>query len=81
MKEHEMGVFSAHQMGTCRMSTSPAGGVVDSSGETWECNDLFLMDTSAFPTASGANPMLTVLAISHMLSLRLVERLNNEDEG
>jgi len=80
MKEHEMGVYVAHQMGSCRMSTSP-GGVVDSSGETWECNDLFLMDTSAFPTASGANPMLTVLAISHMLSLRLVERLNNEDEG
>jgi choline dehydrogenase-like flavoprotein len=61
------------------MSTSADGGVVDESGEAWECNDLILVDTSVFPTASGANPMLTTLAISHMLSTRLVSRLKQND--
>jgi choline dehydrogenase-like flavoprotein len=79
MKEHEMTIFTAHQMGSCCMSTSADGGVVDESGEAWECNDLILVDTSVFPTASGANPMLTTLAISHMLSTRLVSRLKQND--
>ena len=79
MKEHEVGVFAAHQMGSCRMSTSPSRGVVDESGEVWECSSLYLVDTSVFPTASGANPMLTVLSTSHMLSTRLVARLKKTD--
>lgn len=71
MKDHEIGLFSAHQMGTCRMSASPLSGAVDPNGETWECDDLFVMDASVFPTASGSNPMVTVLTIAHMLSNRL----------
>jgi GMC oxidoreductase len=71
MKDHEVGVFSAHQMGTCRMTSSPSTGAVDPNGETWECDDLFVMDTSLFPTASGSNPMVTVLTLSYLLSTRL----------
>ena len=79
MTEHEIGVFSAHQMSTCRMSASPASGVVDANGETWECDNLMVFDASIFPTASGANPMVTTLAVSHMLCTRLAERLHFED--
>jgi len=79
IQEHKIGVFSAHQMSTCRMSTSPDSGVVDENGETWECDNLMVFDASVFPTASGANPMLTTLTISHMLSTRLVLRLQVED--
>ena len=79
METHKIGIFSAHQMSSCRMSASPDSGVVDENGETWECDDLFVMDASAFPTASGANPMLTTLALSHMLSTRLALRLKAED--
>jgi long-chain-alcohol oxidase len=71
IKKHELSMFSAHQMGTCRMSNDPANGVVDSSGETWDCDDLYVMDTSLFPTASGSNPMVTAMTISYMLSTRL----------
>lgn len=80
IQEHKMGVFSAHQMSTCRMSASPDAGVVDENGESWECDNLLIMDASVFPTASGANPMLTTLAISHMLSTRLAMRLQLEDD-
>jgi hypothetical protein len=80
MKDHENGFFSAHQMGTCRMSASSKDGVVDPNGETWECDDLFVMDSSVFPTASGSNPMVTVLTIAHMLSTRLCVFLRLEDK-
>jgi choline dehydrogenase-like flavoprotein len=81
MEKHKIGVFSAHQMSTCRMSTSHEDGVVDENGESWECDDLLIMDASIFPTASGANPMLTALSLSHMLSTRLVERLKMKEKG
>ena len=84
MREHEIGVFSAHQMGTCRMSASPHSGVVDENAECWECDNLWVMDASIFPTASGANPMLTTLTLSHMMSTRLAMRLkfeNNQGAG
>lgn len=74
---HDFGVFSAHQMGTCRMSVNPSRGVVDQNGETWDCEDLYVMDASTFPTASGANPMMTVLSISHMLSTRLASKFGS----
>jgi choline dehydrogenase-like flavoprotein len=79
MREHEIGVFSAHQMGTCRMSASPDSGVVDENAECWECDNLYVMDASIFPTASGANPMLTTLTLSHMMSTRLAMLLKFED--
>lgn len=71
MIDHEIGLFSAHQMGSCRMGISPLSGAVDPNGETWECDDLFVMDTSIFPTSSGSNPMVTALTLSYMLSNRL----------
>jgi hypothetical protein len=80
MKDHEVGLFSAHQMGTCRMSALPQDGVVDPNGETWECDDLFVMDSSVFPTASGSNPMVTVLTIAHMLSTRLCLLLKLQEQ-
>jgi long-chain-alcohol oxidase len=79
LQEHETSFMNAHQMGSCRMSDSPQTGAVDSNGEAWDCDDLYVVDTSIFPTASGANPMLTVLTLSHMLSTRLAARLRHED--
>ena len=81
MRDHEIGFFSAHQMGTCRMSKSSKDGVVDANGETWECDDLFVMDSSVFPTASGSNPMVTVLTVAHLLSTRLCTLLKLQDSG
>ena len=56
-------LFSAHQMGTCRM-----GGRKDypvkPDGETREVRNLFVADASLFPSASGANPMLSIQALA-----------------
>lgn len=79
IKPHEVGLFSAHQMGTARLSVSPKNGALSEDGELWDCEDLYICDASTFPTASGANPMCTTLTIAHMLSKRLANRLLFED--
>ena len=51
------------------------------SGELYECENLFVADASVFPTALGINPMITVVAMAHMISENIVERLQEIDEG
>ncbi|KAL3702519.1 hypothetical protein R1sor_020541 [Riccia sorocarpa] len=68
-------VCSAHQMSTCRMGTDPQTSVVDSSGETWEAEGLFIADASVFPTASGVNPMITVQSIAYCTAHAILKTL------
>lgn len=70
-----VGLFSAHQMGTCRMGADALSSVVDVDGEVWDADALYVIDASIFPTASGANPMVTTLAIAHLLASRLAATL------
>jgi choline dehydrogenase-like flavoprotein len=60
-----MALFSAHQMGTCRMGTDPAGSVADPRGELHDTPGVWIGDGSAFPTPSGTNPMITIMALAH----------------
>ncbi|MFN0035743.1 MAG: GMC family oxidoreductase N-terminal domain-containing protein [Saprospiraceae bacterium] len=56
-------LFSAHQMGTCRMGGN-RDYPVQPNGETREARNLFVADGSLFPSASGANPMLSIQALA-----------------
>jgi hypothetical protein len=58
-------LFSAHQMGTCRMGADPRTAVCDAGGEVFGVRGLFIADASAFPASSGVNPMITVMALAH----------------
>ena len=58
-------LFSAHQMGTCRMGTDPHTSVANPWGELHQVNGVWIGDGSAFPTASGTNPMITIMALAH----------------
>jgi len=68
-------LFSAHQMGTCRMAGSSQLGATKPTGETWEVRDLFVSDTSTFPTPSGSNPMPTCAAVAFNVAQEVIARL------
>jgi long-chain-alcohol oxidase len=57
---------SFHIMGSARMGGSPATSACNPRGETWDVRDLYVCDGSAFPTASGVNPMISIESIAHM---------------
>src|SRR3954452_3780229 len=58
-------LFSAHQMGTCRMGTDPQTSVANPWGELHDTPGVFIGDGSAFPTPSGTNPMISIMALAH----------------
>jgi len=60
-----MKLFSAHQMGSCRMGADPATSVADGRGELHDTPGVWIGDGSAFPTASGTNPMVSIMALAH----------------
>ena len=59
-----LAAFSAHQMGTARMGTDPATSVADAHGQLHDTPGVWVGDTSAFPTCSGVNPMVTCMALA-----------------
>jgi choline dehydrogenase-like flavoprotein len=58
-------LFAAHQMGSCRMGTDPSTSVANPWGELHDTKGVWVGDSSAFPTPSGTNPMITIMALAH----------------
>lgn len=75
VKEARMQVFSAHQMSSCRMAASPDDGPTSPTGELYECKNLYIADASAFPSSLGINPMVTIEALSHMISKDIIKNI------
>jgi len=65
MGPNRMMMFSAHQMGTCRMGSDAKSAVTNGNGEIYGVKNLFVCDGSVFPAASGVNPMLSIMGLSH----------------
>jgi choline dehydrogenase-like flavoprotein len=61
-------LFSAHQMGTCRMGRDRRTSVAGPWGELHDVKGVWIGDGSAFPTASGTNPMVSIMALAHRTS-------------
>ena len=64
LEPNEHAVFSAHQMGSCRMGSDRATSVADPWGQLHDTKGVWIGDASAFPTASGTNPMITIMALA-----------------
>lgn len=64
-------VFSAHQMGTCRMGADARSAVCDPNGAVWGVRGLYVADGSLFPLSSGVNPQLTIMALAHYIARRI----------
>ncbi|OBA76582.1 glucose-methanol-choline oxidoreductase [Mycobacterium sp. 1554424.7] len=51
-----------HVCGTCRFGTDPKTSVLDAQNRAHEVDNLYVVDTSFFPSSAGLNPSLTVAA-------------------
>ena len=52
----------SHQHGTTRMGTDPDSSVLNANCRAHEVENLFVVDGGPLPTATGANPTLTMMA-------------------
>jgi choline dehydrogenase-like flavoprotein len=61
-------LFSAHQMGTCRMGSDRATAVCDGTGAVFEMKGAYVADASLFPASTGVNPMVTIMALARCVA-------------
>lgn len=61
-KQGENNQRLAHASGTCRMGTDSNKSVVDDKNRVHDLENLFIVDSSFFPSGSGINPALTIAA-------------------
>lgn len=64
-------MISAHQLSTCSMGSDPATCVADVNGELHDVEGVWIGDASACPTALGANPMITIMALAERTADRM----------
>jgi choline dehydrogenase-like flavoprotein len=65
---------SAHMQSSCKLGTTPANSVVDADLKVWGVDNLYICDSSVFPTSVGANPMQTIYTLAKMTADRLSKR-------
>ncbi len=64
-----------HQSGTCRFGTDPQSSVLDVNCRAHELDNLYVVDTSFFPSIGAVNPSLTAIANALRVGDHLLERL------
>jgi len=64
-------LFSAHQMSSCRIGTDRRSSVADPDGQVHDAPGVWVTDASAMPTASGVNPMLSLMALARRTATRM----------
>jgi choline dehydrogenase-like flavoprotein len=65
----------AHQAGTCRFGADPAASVLDVNCKAHEVDNLYVADTSFFPSIGAVNPALTAIANAIRVGEHIADRL------
>lgn len=65
----------AHQSGTCRFGSDPAASVLDLNCRAHEVDNLYVVDSSFFPSSASVSPGLTVIANALRVGDHLIQRL------
>ena len=68
-----MSYITFHQMGSCAMGADRSRSVVGETGESHDVKGLYVADASAFPTSSGVNPMITIMALADHVARAILE--------
>ena len=70
-----------HEHGTCRMGDDAKRSALNGFCQMHEVKNLFVVDGSAFPTATEKNPTLTILALAWRATDYLAEELKKGNLG
>jgi choline dehydrogenase-like flavoprotein len=66
---------TAHQAGTVRFGTDPTSSALDTNCKAHDVDNLYVVDTSFFPSIGAVNPSLTAIANALRVGDHIVERL------
>ncbi|MDQ3210732.1 MAG: GMC family oxidoreductase [Actinomycetota bacterium] len=65
----------AHQCGTVRFGDDPAASALDVNCKAHDLDNLYVVDTSFFPSSSAVNPALTAMANAMRVGDHIIDRL------
>jgi choline dehydrogenase-like flavoprotein len=71
----------AHNCGTVRFGTDPATSVLDVDCKAHDLDNLYVVDTSFFPSSSAVNPALTAMANALRVGDHILDRLGASARG
>ena len=71
----------AHQAGTVRFGNDPSSSVLDANCKAHELDNLYVVDTSFFPSIGAVNPALTAMANALRVGDHLLERMGAQRPG
>ena len=71
---------TVHNLGGCRMALSARHGVVNVDGEVFGHPQLYVLDGSVLPGATGANPALTITAVAERCMEAAVRRITGQTD-
>jgi choline dehydrogenase-like flavoprotein len=69
----------AHQCGTCRFGEDPQTSVLDLNCRAHEVHNLYVVDSSFFPSSASVSPALTVIANAIRVGEHLIRRLEGAE--
>jgi choline dehydrogenase-like flavoprotein len=67
-------LFTAHQMSSCRIGKDPRSSVAGPDGQVHGVPGLYVTDASALPTATGVNPVLSLMALARRTAMGMAAR-------
>jgi choline dehydrogenase-like flavoprotein len=68
-------MISAHQQGTVRFAGSEHDGGADLNGQVYGTRDVYVFDSSGYPTSAASHTMTAIIATSRMLTTKLLTRI------
>lgn len=77
VRAHHIDLSAYHPLGTCRMGSDPRRSVIGPTHESWDVPGLFICDGSAVPGPLGANPQVTIMALSERAAQFVEHRIEN----
>lgn len=68
---YETGLFAFHMMGGNKIGSNPSNSVIDHNQQVWGTQNLYVMDSSIFPSSVGAYPMETIYTVSRIFAKKM----------